>query len=224
MWYGFKKWPNLYRLLKNKRNRINLQDRRLGAPQVHHNTYPSFKSLLQVPASWKLLALRKPESPKALPRFYLFNNTYFINFACMDNLSLLRYDPQTRTLILFHPLPSQTHKPYLNALTATLRRFSLPFFLKIRFKGKGYYMYKSSRNTIAPQFGYAHRVYVYAQATSVKFLSKTKVVIFGLSKNDVLAASYGVKRTKPINIFTGRGVRFARQIIYRKTGKVSSYR
>jgi hypothetical protein len=26
------------------------------------------------------------------------------------------------------------------------------------------------------------------------------------------------------NIFTGRGVRFARQIIYKKTGKVSSYR
>jgi hypothetical protein len=29
---------------------------------------------------------------------------------------------------------------------------------------------------------------------------------------------------RPINIFTGRGVRFSRQIIYKKVGKVSSYR
>jgi len=29
---------------------------------------------------------------------------------------------------------------------------------------------------------------------------------------------------RPINIFTGRGVRFAKQIIYKKAGKVSSYR
>ena len=155
---------------------------------------------------------------------YLFNSTYFINFACMNNLSSIAYDNQTRTLEFNYFSSSEVYRTYLNALTSLFRRFSLPYFLKIKFKGKGYYMYKSSRNTIAPQFGYAHRVYVYASATSVRFLSKTKVVLFGLSARDVLAASHGVKKTKPINIFTGRGVRFARQIIYRKTGKVSSYR
>ena len=224
LWYGFKRYPNLYRRLKNKRNRMNLQNRYLGSPQVHHNTYPSTKSLFQVPASWGLIVLSQKDSLHESPRFYLFNKTYFINFSCMDNFSHLLYDIQTRTLVIHHLLSSESHTMYLRALASLLRRFSLPFFLKIKFKGKGYYMYKSSRNTIAPQFGYAHRVYVYAQATSVKFLSKTKVIIFGLSKSDVLNASYGVKSTKPINIFTGRGVRFARQVIYRKTGKVSSYR
>jgi hypothetical protein len=34
----------------------------------------------------------------------------------------------------------------------------------------------------------------------------------------------GIKSMRPINIFTGRGVRFSRQIIYKKVGKVSSYR
>jgi len=29
---------------------------------------------------------------------------------------------------------------------------------------------------------------------------------------------------KKINIFTGKGIRFSRQILYRKTGKISSYR
>ena len=98
------------------------------------------------------------------------------------------------------------------------------FFLKLKFKGKGYYVYKNLRNTIAPQFGYAHRIYVYAFNISVKFLSKTSILLFGLSKSDLLTVGQNFKSKKPINIFTGRGVRFSRQIIYKKTGKVSSYR
>jgi ribosomal protein L6P/L9E len=94
----------------------------------------------------------------------------------------------------------------------------------MRFKGKGYYMYKNLRNTIAPKFGYAHRVYVYGSSTSVKPLSKTKIIIFGLSKHDILTTAYNLKSVKTINIFTGRGIRFARQVVYKKIGKVTAYR
>lgn len=203
---------------------MNQKNRNFGSPQTRHYTYPAFKSLFQVPAACRLITLRDKSNLNKNPAFYVFNDTYFMNFAFTENLVSLKYDSQTRTVVLLHLFVSEVHKAYLTALTSLLRRFTVPFFLKIRFKGKGYYMYKSCRNTIAPQFGYAHRVYVYAQATSVRFLSKTKVILFGLSRKDVINASYAVKRTKPINIFTGRGVRFARQIIYRKTGKVSSYR
>ena len=97
-------------------------------------------------------------------------------------------------------------------------------FNKIKFKGKGYYIYKNIRNTVTPQFGHSHRIYFYAYNVSVKFLSKTKVLVYGLSNADVLGVSHKIKRSRPINIFTGRGVRFAKQVIYKKTGKVSSYR
>ena len=58
----------------------------------------------------------------------------------------------------------------------------------------------------------------------MKFLSKTTVFVFGLLKSDVIKTSIGLKSMRPINIFTGRGVRFSREIIYKKVGKVSSYR
>ena len=96
--------------------------------------------------------------------------------------------------------------------------------MKLKFKGKGYYIYKNSRNTITPQFGHSHRIYIYAYFLSVKFLTKTTVFLFGSSKKDILTISHSIKNAKFINIFTGRGVRFARQVIYKKTGKVSSYR
>ena len=102
--------------------------------------------------------------------------------------------------------------------------FTSFFFIKIKFRGKGYYIYKNKRNTIAPQFGYAHRIYIYSFFNYVKFLTKTKVLIFGFSKKDIITNAFNIKRQRPINIFTGKGVRFAKQLIYKKTGKVSAYR
>ena len=147
-----------------------------------------------------------------------------MNFTVLGRALPVRYDTQTHSLNYQIFGTSYNYQAYLRALSDCLSRFSRPFFLKVRFKGKGYYMYKTQRNTIAPQMGYAHRVYVYSSAITVKFLSKTKILLFGLSKQDVMQSAYALARVKPINIFTGRGVRFARQVIYRKTGKVGAYR
>ena len=85
-------------------------------------------------------------------------------------------------------------------------------------------MYKNFRNTIALQFGYSHRLRIYLYNVNAKFLSKTSIILFGINKYDVINSIYDIKQKRPINIFTGKGVRFSKQIIYKKTGKVSSYR
>jgi len=113
---------------------------------------------------------------------------------------------------------------YWDSLRNLFSTLNKPLFLKLKFKGKGYYIYKNRRNTITPQFGYAHRIYIYAYFVTVKFLSKTSIFLFGFSKKDLFDIAYKIKAMRPINIFTGRGVRFSREIVYRKQGKVSSYR
>jgi ribosomal protein L6P/L9E len=156
--------------------------------------------------------------------FYLYNGLYYFNFTSPLTGTLGRINSATNT-IFFNQLrqsPDYTH--YINALRGAFRSVTSVFFYKMKFKGKGYYVYKNARNTIAPQFGYYHRIYVYAYNISVKFLSKTSVLLFGLSKSDLLTVGHNFRSKKPINIFTGRGVRFARQVVYKKTGKVSSYR
>jgi len=113
---------------------------------------------------------------------------------------------------------------YFMFLEDVLYSFSRIHFMRIKFKGKGYYVYRNARNTIAPNFGYAHRLYVYGSGVTIKFLTKRLVLIFGFTKNDLWDVGYRFRATRPIKIFTGRGVRFSRQIVYRKVGKVSSYR
>ena len=131
---------------------------------------------------------------------------------------------QSTTLGLEARLAYHKTKNFFGTLERFARLFSIPFLLKLKFKGKGYYVFKNKRNTVAPQFGFAHRLYLYAYSVLVKLRSKTKVFLCGLSKIDVLKVGHTFKNFRPINIFTGRGVRFTRQIIYKKTGKVSAYR
>jgi ribosomal protein L6P/L9E len=67
-------------------------------------------------------------------------------------------------------------------------------------------------------------MYLYAYFTQVKFLTKTSLVVFGINKNDVNINTQKIFNWRPLNVFTGRGVRFAKQVVYKKAGKVSSYR
>ena len=74
------------------------------------------------------------------------------------------------------------------------------------------------------QFGYSHKKRLFFFFTYVKFLSKTSIIIFGISTLKINKASFILTNVRPINIFTSKGVRFTRQIIYKKQGKISSYR
>lgn len=116
------------------------------------------------------------------------------------------------------------YKIFWNIFKLVFFSFTRIFFRKLKFKGKGYYIYKNLRNTIALRFGYSHIKRLYFFFSYVKFLSKTSVFIFGINKFTIIRLSNELKKVRPINIFTGKGIRFTRQIIYRKTGKVSSYR
>jgi ribosomal protein L6P/L9E len=136
----------------------------------------------------------------------------------------LFYDANTRILSFNNLYLTNYIAIYLFNFNKILSSFSVKHFIKLKFKGKGYYIYKNKRNTITPQFGYSHRHYLYGYFTSVKFRSKTSIMIYSLSYSNIIFYSFLLKALRPINIFTGRGVRFNKEIIFKKVGKVSSYR
>lgn len=175
--------------------------------------------VLFFPKLWFLFIIRKKP---AINFFYLSSSTYKFNFLLDASSHTLQFVGGSLQFF-FHKI-NRFLLLFLANIKQLLFFFSVPFFKKVKFRGKGYYIYKNSRNTITPQFGYAHRIYIYSYFNIVKFLSKVKVFIFGLLKSDVFLTSQILRSKRPINIFTGRGVRFARQVIYKKVGKVSSYR
>ena len=188
------------------------------------NTLKFSKNFLFLLPEWNYALVASRDKNIHFKVLYFYTTSYFFNITLPINFLNFRFDKGSRILFFTVHFSSNFLKPYLNLVRLLFHVFYKPFFIKLKFKGKGYYIFKNQRNTITPQFGFSHRIYVYSYSTIVKFLTKTKVFLFGLSKCDLLTSSYSIKAMRPINIFTGRGVRFSKQLVYKKTGKVSSYR
>jgi ribosomal protein L6P/L9E len=224
LWYGRGAKTTYKKTYKKRLQRYHLMVRRL-AFSIEKNTNLGHKVYyFHIPANWHVVALQMKLLIHNPNIFYLTSTTYFFKVIVPSHQLKWWYDLQTNTILFSIPKSSNFFNMYWKLLQALLYSFNNFYFLKLKFKGKGYYLYKNIRNTITPQFGHSHRIYIYSFAITVKFLSKTSVMFFGLSKKDVLKTGYQLRKSRSVNLFTGRGVRFNRQILYRKTGKVSTHR
>lgn len=224
LWYGKNNLTNFKKLYKKQIYRCNLSTKILSFNVTRYGSLSYTQVFLYVPYNWDLIILNSKQSLYNTKILYLFSMIYFFKILLPKSYLNLYYDRQSATLSITNSFTPNFYKMYFKQITSIFHSFSKIFFNKLKFKGKGYYIYKNTRNTITPQFGHSHRIYIYSFFLTVKFLTKTTVFLFGSSKKDVLTTSFAIQRSKFINIFTGRGVRFAKQIIYKKTGKVSSYK
>jgi hypothetical protein len=191
--------------------------------------YPKYKKFnkylfaLIIPTNWNFIIIFNKTSNvyhiKVYSDFYYLRIPIFINTN-----TTLKFDINTNLFFLQTTFFNNFIPTYFTLLTYFHNNLVRPTFAKLKFKGKGYYIYKNSRNVITPQFGYSHRLYLYAFYVNVKFLTKTSLLLFGLSYAHINFFSRKIYSWRPVNIFTGRGVRFSKQIIYKKSGKVSTYR
>lgn len=221
MWYGFKHKNHKLKIsyLKSKKNKFAKKYCTIKQFNIQLNKQ-NFK--IYKPSNWNFLVLNFKSTQ--FVNLILLSPIYFIKIPLPSTNNLLSFDSNTNIFNLHTLFLNNNYRLFYKTLTNLLKSFYLPTILKIKFKGKGYYVYKNKRNTITPQFGYAHRLYLYSYFVSAKFLSKTSILLFGFNYQDLKSVALGLKKMRPINIFTGRGVRFSKQIIYKKVGKVSSYR
>jgi len=223
-WYGSRyRNINTKPTASNTRCRVNLKARTLGLDIRPKTSYKDFTASVYLPINCKYTLLQN----KFTPNFVTINliySTYYSNFFFLRDKVQFLHSHRSRSIFLYFPTPNNYFNLYWLAFGFVFHIVTQVLFHKIRFRGKGYYVYKNYRNVLAFQFGYAHRVKIYVPFINVKFLSKTSVFLFGANKWDIMKASHWFFDKRPINVFTGRGVRFTRQVVYRKAGKISSYR
>jgi hypothetical protein len=58
----------------------------------------------------------------------------------------------------------------------------------------------------------------------VKRAGKMKMVFFGTNFFEIRYFLSSLIHWRPMNVYNGRGLRFSRQLVFRKFGKVSAYR
>lgn len=185
--------------------------------------FSKFKLTFSLPSLWNFILLKSFFNKKNII-IYFFNKNYFFYLPIPFKFLNFYYDFFNKGFIFFNIFINNYYRTFFFFYKTIFNSFNGFFFLKLKFKGKGYYIYKNKRNTIAFKFGYSHIKRVFFYSSYVKFLSKTLILIYGINKNFIFKNSFLFFNVRPINIFTGKGIRFTRQIIYKKAGKISSYR
>jgi len=220
-WYGSYNYK-ISNSFKNKKSKFKSKLKNTAFLINNTINLNIYKLNFYLPSDWCFLLIKKTNNN--LIYFYLYSLNYFFILPLFKKFLFFKYDSQVNSLIFHFYFKNNFYSLFWNHFKILFYSFSKIFFKKLKFKGKGFYIYKNNRNTIALQFGYSHLLYLYSFFITVKFLTKTTILMFGINNNDLSFGSYALYNIKKINIFTGKGIRFARQIVYRKTGKVSSYR
>jgi len=91
------------------------------------------------------------------------------------------------------------------------------------FSGKGYRLFLLKRNSLIFNFGFSHFFLFYNFQLYTIILSKVRILFFGLNFFTLRANVSKFFNIKPLNIFTSKGVRFFKQVIYKRVGKLSTY-
>lgn len=224
LWYGKYNKLNFSRIYKRRKLSYNRSLRRLNFFKNKNFSLNFTSSLVLIPANFSILIFKHQDSTYQHVTCFFYSSKYYVRLVVPADRAALKVDINISALFFKGFYTPSSELPLTKYFNNLFKVFTSRFFRKLKIKGKGYYIYKNSRNTITHQFGHSHRLYIYSYFVVVKFLSKTSVFLFGSSKKDIFFVSKRVKSSKPLNIFTGRGVRFTRQVIYKKTGKVSAYR
>jgi|JI7StandDraft_1071085.scaffolds.fasta_scaffold207866_1 ribosomal protein L6P/L9E len=105
---------------------------------------------------------------------------------------------------------------YLTFYKKIIQAFYIFYIKKIKFDGKGYYLYRNKRNTLGLQFNYSHQLNVYNSSFALINFSKRSWMFFGANKSKLYNKISFLKQFRPINVFKLRGIRFSPQIILSK--------
>jgi hypothetical protein len=215
---------SLKNVFSRRRRRLDYWNRTQNWALRPRSSFRFVSFVIGVPKHWSLVILSPKKTNILYQTFFLYSDSYFFKVGFMGLPYTLTTNRSTQSVQLDYFYSSHLITIYFKILKLVFLLFAVPYFLKLKFRGKGYYIYKNRRNTVTPQMGFAHRIYVYAFSIIVWFRMKTKIMLFGLSKQDILRIGFKIRAIRPIKIFTGRGIRFTKQILYRKVGKVCTYR
>lgn len=154
---------------------------------------------------------------------FVKTETYLLSFP-IHYSSEFFFDKSQWRLSFTTILPRRTITKVITHCNFLLYSMISFFILKLKFRGKGYYIYKNLRNTIRFRFGFSHRRYRYFSVLHIKFTTKTSILLVSVNRGELWEQGLRIFRTRPINLYTGKGIRFNRQRLNRKLGKVGSYR
>lgn len=105
-----------------------------------------------------------------------------------------------------------------------LKKLNNYYFIKIKFKGKGYKIeFFRKKKTINFLFGNSHKSIILYKNLKIKKIKKYKLILYKNNLHNLKKTINKIINIRKINDFTNRGLRKSRQIIIKRKGKKGSF-
>ena len=178
---------------------------------------------LYIPTSFNIITYKKKNRNNVLT-IILYNNNF--SLSIVDYNKNIKIDLESYNLVFFKKLTQRKGK-YIyafNSLNKFLKTFEIYFFIKIKFKGKGFKIkFNKKLKLIKFYFGRSHMTFYKLKKTKLKKVTKYKFVLKSLNLSKLKKNASNITYVKPVNLYTQRGIRVSRQIMSKRKGKKSSY-
>lgn len=122
------------------------------------------------------------------------------------------FNPTTR-IIIFYNLTV-----YIQNVINLIKNTSLLHTVTLKFKGKGYKLTKN-KHLINLKFNFAHPQYLIPRVTSSFKNSKNRITLLNSNYTYLKILCLKLLKIRNVNIYTKNGLRFKKQILYRRKGK-----
>lgn len=148
---------------------------------------------------------------KKFMHLYIYNKTYYCLIKINKNLKV--DIKNNKTIQIKNEIKNEVPK----IINQFLKQFYFYEFTKIKFTGKGYKIKKNTNKSMVLLFNRAHTTTIWWKNIFLKKLKKYKIYIKHNRKQyGIINSIIGIR---PINIFTKKGLRKSRQILFKKKGK-----
>jgi ribosomal protein L6P/L9E len=175
---------------------------------------------LYIPTSFELISLKDKRKLNELT-IILYNKKFSLTLA--NNNNKIKIDLETYCL-KFIKYYNNNINFIFNEANKYLKTFEIYFFIKIKFKGKGFKIkFNKKLRLIKFFFGRSHVTFYKLKKLKLKKINKYKFLLKGLNLSKLKKNASNITKIKPVNVYTLRGIRVSRQYISKRKGKKSSY-
>lgn len=97
------------------------------------------------------------------------------------------------------------------------------YTVTLRFRSKYFFIERYAANCFIWWLGYSHVICIYNPQIYFYFLNKHTIIFYSRNQIYLKAVLRQYRALKPLNSYTLRGLRFAKDKIYKRTGKIKRY-
>lgn len=178
------------------------------------------KFSINIPLSFDIIILQNKINKNDLT-IILYNNLYSITL--INKKKKIKIDLESYAILLSKEVSFNNNLNF-KQVNKFLKTFEFYFFIKIKFKGKGFKIkFNKKLKIIKFFFGRSHITFFKLKRIKLKKITKYKFILKNLNFSKLKTNSMKITKIKPINVYTLRGIRLSKQIIKKRKGKKSSY-